>query len=56
MDLNTAIHTLEEVSREDLEDCAKAIRAEDKGRALEAIERVFAKVDSVIDILRSQSG
>ena len=53
MDLENAIHTLEEISRVDLERCEAAIRAGDKESGVAALEKAFAKIDSVIDILRS---
>jgi len=56
MDLQNAVHTLEEVSRDDLEACEKAIRAGEQDAAIRAIERAFAKIDGVIDLLRSQPG
>ncbi len=56
MELQMAVQTLEEVSRQDLEDCQTAIRAGEKDLALQSIERAFAKIDSVIDLLRHHSG
>ncbi len=53
MSVETAIQALEEVSRIDLERVDAAIRANDKESGMAAIERVFAKIDSVIDLLRS---
>jgi hypothetical protein len=44
---------LQEVARQDLERCETAIRAADQPAAIEAIERVFAKLDTAIDMLRS---
>ena len=56
MSNETAIATLEEVSRVDLERCEAAIRANDQLSAVAAIERAFAKIDSVIDLLRADPG
>jgi len=56
MDLQNAVQTLEEVSRDDLEACEKAIRAGEQDAAIRAIERAFAKIDGVIDLLRNQPG
>jgi hypothetical protein len=52
--LDQAIHLLEEVARDDLEACAAAIKAEDKGEGLRSLERAFAKLDTAIDLLRNQ--
>ena len=51
--MDHAIELLQEVARLDLEQCEAAIRAGDKAKALETIERAFAKVDTAIDMLRS---
>jgi anti-sigma regulatory factor (Ser/Thr protein kinase) len=51
--MNQAIALLQEVAQQDLEQCEAAIRAADQGAAIEAIERVFAKLDTAIDMLRS---
>lgn len=56
MSNETAISTLEEVVRVDLEQCEAAIRANDQLSAVAAVERAFAKIDSVIDLLRSEAG
>jgi hypothetical protein len=53
--MDQAIALLQEVARQDLEQCEAAIRAADQGAAIDAIERAFAKLDSAIDLLRSQS-
>ena len=53
LDLETAIQTLEDVTRVDLERCEAAIRAGDQLSGVAALEQAFAKIDSVIDILRS---
>jgi hypothetical protein len=53
LDVELAVKMLEEVSRQDLEDCESAIGAADKEKALAAVERAFAKIDTVIDMLRS---
>jgi hypothetical protein len=50
--MDQAVELLEEVARQDLEQCEAAIRADDKGKALEAIERAFAKLDTALDLLR----
>ncbi len=52
--LEQAIHLLEEVTRDDLEACASAIKAEDKAGGLSSLERAFAKLDTAIDLLRNQ--
>lgn len=51
--MDQAVELLQEVTREDLEACKAAIEQGDKALALSTIERAFAKVDTVIDILRS---
>jgi len=53
--MDQAIGLLQEISRQDLEQCEAAIRASDKETAIAAIERAFAKLDSAIDLLRMQS-
>jgi hypothetical protein len=50
------ISLLEEIARTDLEVCADSIRAGDQTAALTAIETVFAKLDSAIDMVRNQGG
>ncbi len=56
MSLDQAIHLLEEISRDDLEACASAIRVDDKATSLSSLERAFAKLDTAIDLLRNQGG
>ncbi len=56
MSVDQAIHLLEEITREDLEACASAIKADDKASGLSSLERAFAKLDTAIDILRNQGG
>jgi hypothetical protein len=51
--MDQAIELLQEVARQDLEQCEAAIRAGDEAVAVEAIERAFAKLDTAIDMLRS---
>jgi len=51
--MKQAIELLEEIARQDLEQCEAAIRDENKARAIETIERAFAKLDTAIDLLRS---
>jgi hypothetical protein len=51
--MDQAIEMLQEVARVDLEACETAIKGDDKAVALETIERAFAKIDTVIDIMRS---
>jgi hypothetical protein len=53
MSIDSAIATLEEVARVDLERCETAIRKSDKEVGIAAIELAFAKIDTVIDLLRS---
>ncbi len=50
------ISLLEEIAQTDLEACATAIRASDRAAALSAIETVFAKLDTAIDMVRNQGG
>ncbi len=52
--MNHAIELLQEIARDDLEQCEAAIRADDKAVAIDAIERAFAKLDTAIDMLRSE--
>jgi hypothetical protein len=52
MSIDSAIATLEEVARTDLERCETAIRESDKDAGVAAIELAFAKIDTVIDLLR----
>jgi hypothetical protein len=52
MSIDTAIATLEEVTRVDLERCEAAIRESNKDEGITAIELAFAKIDTVIDLLR----
>jgi hypothetical protein len=47
---------LEEISRDDLEACASAIKADDRAAGLSSLERAFAKLDTAIDLLRNQGG
>ncbi len=56
MSVDQAIHLLEEITRDDLEACASAIRADDKAEGLSSLERAFAKLDTAIDLLRNQAG
>ncbi len=51
--MDQAIELLQEVTRQDLEACESAIRADDKATALAAIERAFAKIDTALDIIRA---
>jgi hypothetical protein len=51
--MDQAIEMLQEVARIDLEACEAAIKNDDRAAALDTIERAFAKIDTVIDILRS---
>ena len=51
-----AVTVLEEVLQGDLERCASAIRQDRKQDALEELERAFAKLDTVLDMLRSTHG
>ena len=53
MPVETAIKTLQEVAQADLERCQAAIRDGDKEAGMAAIEQAFAKIDSVIDLLRA---
>jgi HPt (histidine-containing phosphotransfer) domain-containing protein len=53
--MNQAIELLQEVARQDLEQCEAAIKSDDKTAALAAIERAFAKIDTALDVLRSTS-
>ena len=52
--MDQVIALLQEVVQEDLEQCEGAIRSADQAKAVEAIERAFAKLDTAIDMLRSQ--
>jgi len=52
--MDQAIALLQEVAQQDLEQCEAAIRSSDQTTAIDAIERAFAKIDSAIDLLRSQ--
>ena len=54
--MDQVIGLLQEVARQDLETCEAAIRASDQAAAIEAIERVFAKLDTAIDMLRARPG
>ncbi len=56
MSVDQVIHLLEEITRDDLETCASAIKADDKAAGLSSLERAFAKLDTAIDILRNQGG
>jgi hypothetical protein len=56
LSVDQAIHMLEEISRDDLEACASAIKADDKVAGLSSLERAFAKLDTAIDLLRNQGG
>ena len=51
--MDEAVAYLEEVIRGDLERCAAAIRADDKAGALSELESAFAKLDTVLDMVRS---
>jgi hypothetical protein len=53
--MDQAIALLQEIAQQDLETCEAAIRASDQAKAIEAIERAFAKLDTAIDMLRSAS-
>ena len=46
---------MEEALTADLERCGAAIRAEDKAAALAELERAFAKLDTALDLIRSQA-
>ncbi len=50
--MDEAMMYLEEVIRGDLERCAAAIRGDDKAAALSELEGAFAKLDTVLDIIR----
>jgi len=54
LSVDQAIHLLEEITRDDLEACASAIKADDKTAGLSSLERAFAKLDTAIDLLRNQ--
>ena len=53
--MDQAVTLMEEALTGDLERCAAAIRGDDKTRALAELERAFAKLDTVLDLIRSQS-
>ncbi len=53
--MDQAIELLQEVVRQDLEQCEAAIRGDDKATAIAAIERAFAKIDTALDVIRSAS-
>ncbi len=55
MPVDEVIALLEEAVRQDLEACETAIRASEQARAIDAIERAFAKLDTALDVLRSMS-
>lgn len=48
-----AVTILEEVLQGDLERCASAIRQDRKQDALAELERAFAKLDTILDMLRT---
>ncbi len=52
--MDQLIALLQEVVRQDLEMCEGAIRSNDQAQAIESLERAFAKLDTAIDMLRSQ--
>ncbi len=52
--MDQVIALLQDVVRQDLEKCQAAIRADDKSTAIAAMELAFAKLDTAIDMLRSQ--
>ena len=54
MGMDHAITLMEEVLRGDLERCGAAIKTENKIVALAELERVFAKLDTALDMIRDK--
>ena len=54
MGMDQAITLMEEVLRGDLERCEVAIKTENKIVALAELERVFAKLDTALDMIRDK--
>jgi hypothetical protein len=53
--VDQVITLMEEALTADLERCGAAIRADDKAAALAELERAFAKLDTALDLIRSQA-
>jgi hypothetical protein len=54
MRVDQVISLMEEALTGDLERCSAAIKNDDKPVALAELERAFAKLDTALDMIRSQ--